>query len=94
MGGFDGSKSFSARVDLGWLLLPLSIAVIRFLVLATRRKRLDLKHCERCGYDLLGITTRCPECGEPTWFETRSARARECPPGHSTPRPAKVHPHP
>jgi len=33
-----------------------------------RRKRLMLRLCLKCGYDLRGSKNRCPECGQE--FET------------------------
>jgi hypothetical protein len=56
--------------DIAWLLLCialLSIWVISHRQIRAAKRRGFAGLCIRCGYDLRGIATRCPECG--TAFE-------------------------
>lgn len=53
----------------GWSIAPLLIMVAiqtlpAVLTWIVTRFRTRPDHCARCGYDLVGITQRCPECGE------------------------------
>ena len=52
------------------LWLPLSVLVLltgrSTLREVTRSRRRSEGRCLSCGYPLLGSSTRCPECGEPT----------------------------
>ena len=63
---FDSERFVAAGVPL-WFVLP-PVVWFAWRTTATllrrgRRRRLGL--CPACGYDLRGITTRCPECGMP-----------------------------
>jgi hypothetical protein len=51
-----------------WLFVVMPTAVLAVMPIARamrRRRRRQLGLCPRCGYDLRGVTGRCPECGEP-----------------------------
>lgn len=53
----------------GWSMMPcLAIVAIQtlpaMLVWIVTRFKARPGHCAKCGYDLVGITLRCPECGE------------------------------
>ena len=58
--------------DLEWIGVPLWNAIVvfglmfvylRFFRDYRRRKRVKLRLCVKCGYDLRGSKERCPECG-------------------------------
>jgi hypothetical protein len=44
-------------------LYPLGASMFAAGLLLRIRHRHAPGHCPRCGYDLAGITARCPECG-------------------------------
>jgi len=45
-------------------LLPLSMIRARFV----QRRRISAGRCAGCGYDLRGVSGRCPECGRESIF--------------------------
>lgn len=68
---YSGSATWRAggRTVLRWYpLWPLVLVVglpTCLLVWLDRRRRIPPGHCQRCGYNLKGLTeARCPECGQ------------------------------
>ena len=76
---FEGFGGFATQVrpfwdgEIGFFSIPLWIPTVLFgstfayraLPIHRRRKRKKLGLCQKCGYNLKGLTElRCPECGE------------------------------
>ncbi len=66
-GATSTTKRLQLAITLYWLVLLLSIpsAIVGLTGWRLRRRviwRIEGR-CARCGYDLRGITERCPECG-------------------------------
>ncbi|HEY8751908.1 MAG TPA: hypothetical protein VIM11_28260 [Tepidisphaeraceae bacterium] len=56
-----------------WMFMLPSIG-LGCIALRSRQRILQRRHdglCESCGYDLRGISERCPECGVLTWAHRR-----------------------
>ncbi len=46
-------------------IAPMALVGPRIVKGVRRRRRMKLGLCLGCGYDVRGMTDRCPECGEP-----------------------------
>lgn len=63
--GTDATFVFDGWGEIApWLVIDAIMAAPAVLVWVVTRFRVRDGHCAQCGYDLAGVTGRCPECGK------------------------------